>query len=262
MIKGIITFAISTIIFSSSAFSAVLFQEDFESYTAGTGLVGQPGSGWTQITGQNVNVDNFTPFGSKGFIGADNSPSSTSFSKITHSVGTLPSNGIVTLSFDAWGNLSSKKSHNAFVGFNDFDNPDHVYFGYINNPNTNPTKAISFGSSYGSENLFVGDSSVFDTVGELNIVLDYVNTKIYGIATFNGVTQQTSDYQVSSTFLNNLNSILLFSDYRYTNGSPYTTGANFDNIVVSSQAVPEPSTYALLLSGLLGLLYVRKRMKK
>lgn len=265
MKKGSITifvFSVLSLVFASSTQAAVLFQENFDSYIAGTNLAGQ--GGWTLTSGLNVEVNHFGPFGSQGYIGADNSPASATTSKISQNINPVPTTGILSLSYDGWGNLNNKRSHSSIIGFNDFSTSDYVYMGYVNNFNTNPQRGIIFevnGSST-REYLFLESTIPFDTVGHFEIVIDMDNDLLYGIADFNGNVQQTQNFALTSGLKNNLDSIIMYSDYRWTNSSPFTTGANFDNIVLSHTAVPEPSTYALLLSGLLGLIAYRKKFKK
>ena len=238
----------------------VLFTENFESYTNGSNLFGQ--GGWT---GQNSGPNEFIVVGNgtylSGIVAARRGETAIfniSFGR--HALSSALSTAqITTLSFDAWGTTDSPASTNSGLGF--IRQSDSVFA----NPLASWT-AVATGWDLdlrgitGNAGDYLTGVVGFNIPVVFEIVIDGPAGQVYGRYNPNGAGfTQTASYAISPAMIASIDATILFIDYQ-TNVSRGV--AEFDNISV--QAVPEPSTYALLfgLAALVGTAIRRRHLAR
>lgn len=253
------------VVFTSHVSANIIFQEDFESYTAGTVLNGQ--GGWNKLRGPDIKI------GSSGtlpgqFLDGLTSPvgSTSSITEYENIFGGIEANSLVELSYDSFGSLTNPKTHNTFLGF--FDGTNRLGWSYNNNPNGNRVGRWSFSvqgsaSATGtSESMLITDYSLFDRVINSSVLVNTRTNETYGVlrdGETNAVLYTTSTFDLSIAFVEGVDRLGLYQDYRYS--SQGFSGAEYDNIVITSTAVPEPASFSLAIMGLSAVFLMRRRKK-
>jgi len=250
-----LTFAVTAI---AAAFAAApvaattLFQEDFETYAAGTSLAGQ--GGWYQVPGLtapmmlSVGPNLGTVFADGGIRTGDGSYTGASISSVQHSFGGINPSLTTTVSLDAFASTSyrshasgaylTSSSPGAYVGWS---------ADWYDTLNRGQAK-WQFATSSGPAQQILGG---FDERVLLEIVLDAPNNEVYGRLTSSAGTVETTHYSFTSSQIVSLTELGLTQDFRDRS----YLGVEMDNIRVGDAvpAIPEPGTITLVLLGLLGL---------
>jgi len=236
-----------------SAFAAISFSEDFESYAGGSNLSGQ--GGWA---GDTMYVGSGTYMSGSVLDGRDDIGSNI-FSSSRNDLGeTLDASGITTLKFDAYATSNTPITHATGVGLDNAAGGSSVVW-FTGRDNATGLLGWSFElSGLLDTSTYVRYAGGYDDVVTMGIVVDGIANEIYGIYDFgSGGTGETPHYSVTDAQINELNAAVIYVDYRPPTTSTYLgetyAGGEFDNITV----IPEPAT-ALLL-GLGGMVFRRRR---
>ncbi len=238
----------------------VLFTENFESYTNGSNLFGQ--GGWT---GENTGANEFIVVGTGTFLSSIVAPrrGETAIFNISYARHTLSSalstTQVTTLSFDAYGTTASLATEASALGIG--RQTDTLTSG--------PVAAWAAGvgdwdldlrTITGNAGNYFADLVPYNIPVVFEIVIDGPAGEVYGRYNPNGAGfTETAHYLISPAMIASLDTVHMKIDYQ-TNLSRGV--AEFDNISV--QAVPEPSTYALLfgLAALMGTAIRRRHLAR
>ncbi len=238
------------------ATAAPIFSEDFDSYADGSNLSGQ--GGWV---GDIMYVNNGTYMtGSKVLDGRDDIPTKTISISRNGFGSSLDSSAISTMTFDAYATTTAPLTHNSGVGLDNIAGGTLVAWW--------PVKAQSgvFSWSFAPTGL-VGSGNYhlvaggYNEVVSMSIVVDGVANEVYGKYDFgSGGTGETPHYSVTDAKIEELNSAVIYADYRSPQNAttPHGdtfSGGEFDNMVV----VPEPASIIVLTLG--GLAFIRRKLR-
>jgi hypothetical protein len=235
----------------NSASAAVIFSEDFENYAPGSNIVGQ--GGWTHFDA--ISTDPYLVTAGTGMstnvLNGHVLPSGSSFfSRVIHAFAPLNPDALTTFSYDTYLFSSGPASNNTTMGFLSSTGPSDVNWG--NYPVSVGDDDWSFVANGITQN-YIGFG--FDETVQAQIVVDGVNNEIFGILTHSGGILTTNPVAVSDAYISSLDLIHSVVDYRHS--SP--TGVEFDNLLLTSVVVPEPSSMLLLGIGALILILFRRR---
>lgn len=240
----------------------VLFSENFESYADNSNLFGQ--GGWIgENTGPNeiLRVGNGTYLTS--IVAAQRGDADIfNISYARHALSSaLNTTQITTLSFNAYGTTDSFESWNSALGVS--RQTDTLTYGPVASWAAQQggwdldLRAIT--GNPGNSSYYFADLVPHNIPVVFEIVIDGPAGEVYGRYNPNGAGfTETAHYAISPTMITSIDAVTLQIDYQ-TNGGRGV--AEFDNISV--QAVPEPSTYAMLfgLAALVGA-GIRRRHKQ
>jgi hypothetical protein len=228
----------------------VLFTENFESYADNSNLFGQ--GGWIgENTGPNeiLRVGNGTYLTS--IVAAQRGDADIfNISYARHALSSaLSTTQITTLSFNAYGTTDSFESWNSAFGVS--RQADSLSFGPVASWAAQQGGwDLDLRTITGNSGNYFNELVPFNIPVVFEIVIDAPAGEVYGRYNPNGAGfTETAHYAISPTMITSIDAVTLQIDYQ-TNGSRGV--AEFDNISV--QAVPEPSTYAMLfgLAALVG----------
>lgn len=239
---------LSVTLFVHNVAAVSLFSETFESYAAGSNLIGQ--GGWT---GTNpILVGDVGVFSSRAADGRQN-PGHSNVAFASHALSApLDPSEITRMTFDALAVSVSPISHNSGVYF---ESAVANGFGWFV-ARTIPGWFFDARGLVGASGL-LSVSGGYDTPVQFGLVVDGPANEIYGFYDFGAGMQFTPHFSVLPTQISNIDAVEMFMDYRGV------LGAAFDNVQVSTiqvSAVPEPATFWMLGLGLLvtGALLRRK----
>lgn len=234
---------------ANSVNASIIFEEDFETYAAGSSLNGQ--GGWSNFLAGGVVIDHSSNMG--GSLVADGFQNAGGpQSIIGQSIN--PLSGLTTFTYDAYASLNDPRSHNsgAFL----FNSLGLIGWGETNNSAFGAPPRWYFIS--GGVVEYQPINFAFDEVVHLKTVLDVDAGEVYGFLTTASTTVETSHFVLSQASFDAINSIQMVFDYEQF---PARTGLQIDNLQLSSD-VPEPSGIMLLSLGLLGGLSFRRMRNK
>jgi len=239
---GVVTVTLlNGMLLAPKATATILFEETFESYAAGSNLIGQ--GGWT---GTNpILIGDVAAFSSRAADGRQN-PGIHDMAYASHSLNApLDPNEITWMTFDALAVSQSPSSHNSGVFF---EAVTHDGFGWFVDW-TIPGWHFDARGLVGSGGI-ISVTGGYDVPVQLGLVVDGPANEIYGFYNFGAGVQFTPHFSILPTQISNIDELEMFMDYR---GS---LGAAFDNIQVSTEPIPEPTTIVLMGFGILGLVGV------
>ena len=208
-----------------------IYEENFESYAPGTALAGQ--DGWVQQYGNSVKISGNGRINNKVLDGITSPGGGESLVK--RSLGDLSDYASLEMTYDSYGILGkwgSTMTHNSHFGLSS-GNDNNISWIYANNPQSGASYMGQLYFSYGQQREVITDHSVYDRVLTFSIHVNRTNSSCYGIvrdAATKSIMHTTATY-TDPTLINNLNSIILYQDYRYN--YQHYTGAQFDNITIS-----------------------------
>lgn len=234
--------------YNTPLLGGIIFQEDFESYSVGSNLIGQ--GGWTTtVSNAPLNINSGTNLGSKV---ADGHQALSGESTVLQNVGALSLSSVTTLSADVYAYGTSPVTFNTGMFLASTNNIPQVKWSAL----PFNTKTWRFSGNDFTEELFtVG----FDEAINLSIVIDGPNLETYGIIQHSGGTTETSRFTLPESTITGLDHIWISTDYRNTG---QYQGAEWDNILLSSTAVPEPSSFLALSVGVIVVCSCRRNRRR
>lgn len=230
---------VAAILFAGAAqvSADTIFSEDFEAYAPGSFLVGQ--GGWVRHPAAgsgNIRVSTGTNLPSKALDGT-NGPDSNQHI-LQHALPSAIDPSLVTiLSFDSYaGSLASHNSGVLLAGEDSFNKigwtPDIVRQEW--------RLYITLGSLVQFWHVPGGAAANYFRPGYFEVVLDGVANEVFGRYDLGSGLLETPHYGVTDSELAVLSRVQIDQDFRGVRG------VDLDNILVQTQVVPEPGTYALL----------------
>ncbi len=225
--------ALGAAIAATPASAVTLCSDDFESYAAGSDLVGQGGwaSGAAGSAAQ-INAGSYLP---SQVLDGCSALGAGLGNVVARAVADLDAGLVGTLSFDAYATTDAAATHNMAVFLTD-------------EPSASLTKAAGWFPVTSTGWTFTVGNDVFDVAGgydmpvRMSLVIDGPAGEAWRTYDFGGGVQQTPHDAVAGSCISALDTIYIFIDHRGSNGM------EIDNLVL---AVPEPST--VVLFGLGGL---------
>ncbi len=246
-----LTLALGAVFATAPASAVTLYSDDFESYAAGSDLIGQ--GGWASgFAGSVAPVSNGTYLPSKVLDGRT-ALGAGQINVVSRAIGSLDASLVTMLSVDAYATTDRSTTHNMAIFLT--DRPD---IGFT-------AAAGWFADHTGPGWKFtVNCCDVFDTAGgydmpvKMSLVIDGAANEAWGTYDFGAGMLETPHYAVSDVYIASLDSLLAFIDHR---GG--TRGMEIDNLVLAdnTRPIPEPSTLAL--SGLgIALVVLTSRQRR
>ncbi len=256
------------------AFAAILFAEDFSGHSTAGGAAGT--NGWT---GDNININASPDFGGSNVLdGNDASGTIDGFAVVERQFGNLSgTSGLHEFSIDVFGQTASLPSHNSAMGIGSSANATlnraGAYWLVLYDKDNVSGKTGYFFDARGitgNSSAFQSFDGPFNQVETLKIVIDASLGEVFGVFDFGGSLQETAHFTVGAAEIGAIDEVFGFTDFRSANpggafastglGSQFS-GAQWDNIVVSSDAVPvpEPGALQVYAIGILGIVALRRR---
>lgn len=233
-IAGSFAIALSVMV-TQNALAFTPFSEDFESYVAGSDLIGQggwvsgfPGSVTPVMAGTYLSGNVLD--GRTGLGGAEN--------VVGRDIDSLDPDQITVLSFDAYATTDSPRSDNTTIYLGD-------------DPGTGITRSLGWvaDNQSGPGWIFAVDNFVdfavaggYDTPVTMRVVVDGIANETYGTYDFGSGPLETPRFAVTDADIALFDSLYIYFDHRAV------LGMEIDNISVAP--VPVPAAALLLGSGL------------
>jgi hypothetical protein len=251
----------------ASASALVLFQDNFESYTPGTGIVGQ--NGWVG-TGLDL-VNTAAHLEGTSLLGPVNN-GINQLNVFGHGIGSSLTAGLIyTLSFDTYARSTPLITHSSGMGVGNTSNTAAGAFAGSAMWVPGEFAYNTYGWRFDARQLTGGSGDYltifggYDAIETLEIVIDGIAMEIYGRYDFGAGVQETTHYAIDEAKLTSIDAVAAYADYRGENYGATTpwgkrfTNAEYDNVVFASSAdvgggsVPSPGALSLLLAGILAL---------
>lgn len=223
------------------SYSQTLYEETFDGGTPGQSLTNSPFN-WTAAYG-NISIDTTTHPGWSGNAVVGNSalmPEGYQGSLLRRPVSNLPTNGVLTISFDAW---ACDCDYGAYIGLYSgplmlFWSPWH--FTYDGGPGYVWVLQFSDGGNYEVFSWQSPSDAMRNVTVHGTISVDFDNLKAWGQLTTGADTLATPQLDLPGG--TSFDGVFIYEDRR--NESP---GADFDNLKV--QAVPRPNALISVTGG-------------